>query len=268
MKILIYANCQGEAIKKMVEIQNKDNKITYVSNYDCITRNSPISIRLINKHDIFLYQPIKKERGKHSTDYIFNNIDKKITCISFPYVYNTGMWCIVLNNNNLKNGFNNSYLDFNENTRISGLNQIKNYYNIDTLINDFYEEKIDFNLKFRFIESLNKLKNIEKNTDIKICDFIMKNYKKIQMFYRDCHPSVDLMVEITKRICKKININFIENKTYKISDFNMLTNGYIPITPYEKKELELDFKIPLYFKKENDKWKSYYTDIFKKLIYK
>ena len=265
MKILIYANCQGEAIKKLLLGQNPKLNITYVSNYNCIHKNIPISIDLINQQDLFLYQPIKRERGKHSTDYILSNINQKIKCISFPYLYNTGMWCMVLNNNNLKNGFNNSYVDFNENTRISGLNQIKNYYNIDTLINDFYEEKIDFNLKFRFIESLNKLKNIEKNTDIKICDFILKNYKKIQMFYRDCHPSVDLMVEITKRICKKINIEFTEKDIYELSEFNMLTNGYIPITPYERKELGLEFKIPNFFKKINNDWKNYYKNILKKV---
>lgn len=265
MKILIYANCQGEAIKKLLQTQNLKLNITHVSNYNCIHKNIPISIDLINQQDLFLYQPIKRERGKHSTDYILSNINQKIKCISFPYLYNTGMWCMVLNNNNLKNGFNNSYVDFNENTRISGLNQIKNYYNIDTLINDFYEEKIDFNLKFRFIESLNKLKNIEKNTDIKICDFILKNYKKIQMFYRDCHPSVDLMVEITKQICKKINIEFTEKDIYDVSEFNMLTNGYIPITPYERKELGLEFKISNFFKKINDDWKNYYKNLLKKI---
>ena len=265
MKILIYSNCQGEAIKQILEMQDKNIKISSVSNYDCIVNNKPISINFINKHDILLYQPIKKERGKHSTDYILNNINKNVKCISFPYIYNTGMWCIVLNNNNLKNGFNNSYLHFDEHTIISGLEAIKDNHN-NNLLDDFYNNRIDFNLKKRFFDSLDKLKNMEKNTDIKICDFIKNNYKKMQMFYRDCHPSVNLISEITYRICKKIDIDFVENKSYELSDFNMLTNGYIPITPVERKELGLEFEIPLYFKKENEQWKTYYFNLFTKIF--
>jgi hypothetical protein len=45
----------------------------------------------------------------------------------------------------------------------------------------------------------------------------------------------------------------------------MLTKGYIPITPYERKELELEWGITDNFKEQNKKWEEYYFKLFKSL---
>ena len=264
-KVLIYANCQGSAIKLILEKLFPNFQITLISNYDSIVNKRPININLINNHDVFLYQPINKNRGQYSSDYILSQLKSNIIKISFPYIYNTGMWSIVINNNNLNNGFNNSYIDFNENSKINGNECIQKYKNLNDLYNDFINEKLFFNLKERFNNSIIKLKQIEKTTDIKIVDFIENNYKIIPMFYRDCHPSLEIMKEVKKRILIILKLNFNINKLNDIinlQDFNMLTCGYIPITPYERRELELEWDIPDYFKEENKKWKEYYFKLF------
>ena len=268
MNIYIYSNCQGEAIKVILKKLYPTSIITYQSNYNTIISKIPININLINTYDVFLYQPINKNKGEYSTDYILSKLKHNIVKISFPYIYNTGMWNIVINNNNLINGFNNSYTNFNENSRINGIDCLIKYKNLNDLYNDFINEKLFFNLKKRFFDSINKLKDIEKKTDIKISNFIEKNYKIIPMFYRDCHPSLETLKEVTKRILILLKLDFdnnILNNITNLQEFNMLTNGYIPITPYEIKELDLQWNIVEYFKQENKKWKDYYLSIFKNL---
>ena len=268
MKIIIYANCQGSAIKVIFEKLFPNFHITLISNYDSIVNKCPININLINNNDIFLYQPINANRGQYSSEYILSKLKPNIIKISFPYIYNTGMWSIVINNNNLNNGFNNSYVDFNENSKINGNECIQKYKNLNDLYNDFVNEKLFFNLKERFNNSIIKLKQIEKTTDIKISDFIENNYKFIPMFYRDCHPSLETIKEVTKRILILLKLDFDNNKLNNITnleEFNMLTNGYIPITPYERKELELEWDMTDYFKEENQKWKEYYLKLFRTL---
>ena len=88
------------------------------------------------------------------------------------------------------------------------------------------------------------------------------------MFYRDCHPSLEVMKEVTKRILELLKLDFpIDqlNDITNLEDFVMLTNGYIPITYYERKELQLKWDIPEYFQEENKQWKNYYSKIFKSL---
>ena len=43
----------------------------------------------------------------------------------------------------------------------------------------------------------------------------------------------------------------------------MITNGYIPITNYEIKKLDLHFNINKYFETKNNNWKKYYKILFK-----
>lgn len=262
MIITIYSNCQGHALKIILEKIFKKIKVNYISNYEYIYNKKNIDYSMINDSDYFIYQPIKKERGKYSTDYILSKIDNKVITVSFPYIYNTGMWAIVINNNNLSNGFNNNYTDFNLNSKIFGKEYISNF---EKDIEKIFKGGINFNLKNRFFESLNKLTKIEENTDIKISDFIRNNYKNIQMFYRDCHPSLELMKEVFSRLMIFLEIPFERNHLIKINDlndFNMLTNGYIPITKIERKELELIFEINDFFKVENENYKNYFKKIF------
>lgn len=261
MKIIIYANCQGEALKKIFDKIFKNFNIIYLSNYNYIEGNKPIDFNIFNDCNLFIYQPIKKERGIHSTDYILSRLNKTIKKISFPYIYNVGMWSLIINNNNLKNGFNNNYIDINLNSRIFGFEYLKGYK-----YKDLIEGKINFKLKKRFFESIDRLKITEERTDIKISDFITKNYKDIQMFYRDCHPSLELIKEVFKRIILKTDFKYCDNDLNIINDLNdfkMLTGGYIPITPIERRELELNFKINNFFIEENNNWRNYYYKIIK-----
>jgi len=269
MKLIFYANCQGDAIKLIINKLLPELQVNIISNYNSIYYKYPIDINFINSHDIFLYQPIDKNNGPYSSDYILSHLKTNMIKISFPYIYNTGMWNIVINNNNLKNGFNNSFSMFNENSRISGNEYIEKYDDLNLLYNDFINKKMFFNLEQRFHNSISKLKQLETITTIKISDFIEENYKIIPVFYRDCHPSIETIKELTKRILNTLNINFDINdfdNINNISEFNMLTNGYIPITPYEIKELELKWDIPYIFKEENKLWKEYYMKLFKSII--
>lgn len=117
-----------------------------------------------------------------------------------------------------------------------------NAYFKDTLIEEAYinnasktlENIMHYILEYRFTEDMvcaglsamaKKLKEREKNWDIKIVDYIIDNYKKQQMFVDVSHPSNDLMLKICHEVCKKLGIDDSGNK--KIYQFNLGAEAFV-----------------------------------------
>jgi hypothetical protein len=74
----------------------------------------------------------------------------------------------------------------------------KNMNNID-IMTLFDNNLLDFNFEERWTFSLNILKDSEKITDIKISDFIENNYKNIELFYTNNHPTNYIFLEIVNQ---------------------------------------------------------------------
>ena len=101
MKILYYSNCQYVGIHYFLQqtIQ-APIEIYHLENYTLIKEQKPIPVDRISEADIFIYQPIDKQHGIYSTEStVKNNIMSylKPNCkiISFPYIYNCALWCLV-----------------------------------------------------------------------------------------------------------------------------------------------------------------------------
>lgn len=90
-------------------------------------------------------------------------------------------------------------------------------------------------------DSLNELKIREKDVDVKIGDYIEKNYMKEQLFYSVNHPNHHVMYEYANRILNYLGYNSLP----KISEmdlymlFGTLKGQDIPIYPAVVKALNL-----------------------------
>jgi hypothetical protein len=169
-----------------------------------------------------------------------------------------------MNPNNDKNGFNNNYTDVNINCEFSGIDFLKPFSNVSEAVEAFFNESVEFDLPNRLTSDLLRLENQEKNIDIKISDFIKQNYRKELLFYRDVHPTLFLLKEVAVRILKFLSIPYNTNFNENLLDLNKIpaiTGGYQPLSSHSFNELNLKFARPIFFNKENESWKNYYTNL-------
>jgi len=83
---------------------------------------------------------------------------------------------------------------------------------------------------------LEKIKEIDSYSDIKMYNFVLNNYKKIKLFENHSHPREYFYFIMVEKILKKLNIPIQNIKTH-----NRCSDSYYPIHPEVNKILDLDF---------------------------
>ena len=231
---ILYGNCQGRHVEYILNQSNifkKKYSTYYFANYELINSKNKLDINFINllkNCKLFIYQPVKKIHGIYSTSQnIDNNVYSylSVDCIkiSFIYINNIALDTFLhetfdanLNNKDkqllynieeMKNIDPKFYVFYN----YFGFKDIFNYklnkkYSNSDILSLFDNNLLDFNFKERWEFSFNILKDNEKITDIKISDFIEKNYKNIELFYTNNHPTNYIFLEVVNQILDKINI--------------------------------------------------------------
>lgn len=235
---ILYGNCQAKQLEYILnqnDIFNKKYITYYFANYELINSKNELDINFINllkNCKLFIYQPVKKNHGIYSTSQnIDNNIYSylSIDCIkiSFIYINNIALDTFLyetfdsnMNNIDIKLLYNieemktintkfyifYNYFGFKDIFDYKLNKKYSNYY----IISLFDNNLLDFNFKERWEFSFNILKDNEKNTDIKVSDFIENNFKNIELFYTNNHPTNYIFLEIANQIFDKINILKLE----------------------------------------------------------
>jgi hypothetical protein len=272
MKIFIFGNCQGQAIGRMLSHVGFDD-ITHIHNYIYIHNITLCdSIKtLLNNCDVFIYQPLSNKYPIYNTDNLKSYLKSSCLTISFSYIYNDGMLPLIKTfGRDLP--VSNEYANDNLINVIYGnveiISNLKNkgipLYEILELYNN---NKIDFNFKRRFENSLSILKEKEKNTDINISDFIELYHSKYKLFnyhlngLTQCnHPSNILLIEICKKVIDRINLHFITYYNSELlCDFKTL-NELIPGDHYPSR-YEINFFKYEWITKEAETTDEYYKNI-------
>lgn len=91
-------------------------------------------------------------------------------------------------------------------------------------------------IKDNFKVFIKKILEREKGWDIKISDFILKNYKKMKLFYDAGHPTNDIMVHISKNVLFKLDID------EDIFTLRCMDAHEVPVYPIVKKVLNLEWE--------------------------
>jgi len=217
MQVFIFTNCQGVILKHLLpssfEVHIRHN-YSYINH---TTLDSTI-YDLLKTCDYFIYQPLYSY-PVYNTDNLKTYLKPTCKCISFPYIYN--------------NAFTPLFKSYKRDIVINGEydkdahNDVQ-YYNIEPIITlkrkglsltdillQYQNNEIDFCYKERFEDSINRLKQKELHTDVKVAQFIIDNHKKHRLFnyhyasndYTTCnHPSNILIMHYVNQIFRMMEV--------------------------------------------------------------
>ena len=253
--IVIYSNCAGGMIKNMFEkhIYTKDKyKIDYFYNYQNLDKKNIDSSHkvLLNNCNIFIYQPLNQFYT--DSEYDITNIKKYLNTntiiLKINYYRFRGFW------------FNSEYKPYNNYKNYKFLDM--NYYGIHNSFENFNStNKSDINIKIDniyiskdelllfFNNEIKKFKLIDDNSDIKMFEYFINNYKNKQLFHDPFHPTNLFFYEMFRQIILKLHNHELEYEDYNfINLFNNIeiTHWALPILPIVKEHLELKIKDYVY----------------------
>jgi hypothetical protein len=251
--LLFCTNCQGPAITKYLQDSKKFNElynVDYIENWILLKTNDKSKyIEKLKICDVFIYQPLKKKHGELSTETengLKTYLKSGCKLISFPYIYNSGLWPFfhhVSDENEFYPGLSGFRI-----TNIEVIKELLKSYSKEQILKLYIDDKINFNYKKRFFDSISILEENEKNTDIPVSKYILDNYQSKRLFFIKDHPSKYILIYVANKILEILNIEYIieEGKFYEnyhqmIDSAYKRKENYWPITESCAKELNLEY---------------------------
>lgn len=208
-KVLVYSTCQGLMIREHLyncpEFMAEYDYVEVVQNYQLIWGkqnflDDPIRADYLKNCDVFIHQPLNDSYGSNATSALLPYLKPTAKQITIPYIWNTAFWPLV----------ESQIVDTTDNFHVVSKSIIKNKGVITSLVDRglsydnirslYLEGKIDFKYQHRWDKVITVLQLKEKNTDIKVVDFILDNYKKTKLFANTSHPTSVLIKYMTEQI--------------------------------------------------------------------
>ncbi len=210
-KIFIQANCQGQAIKTIINSVPRLKEIFAIYELRAIhlwnDTDKELVFNSIKECDIYLHQPISKYFREYSSENLKMYLKKGSISISFPVIYFSGYnpETVYLKNKEKKKIA--LYFDYHD------INLIKMYLD-GRSIDEVYSTLNDSNLyTYEFIrnnieKSFHELEQREKNLDIAISSYIKQNLQQgNKLFFSMNHPINDVLCELVNRILYQLSID-------------------------------------------------------------
>lgn len=242
MKVCIYANCQGIGIEKFLQIGlNKKCEISTILNYEKLANKTPLEYDIISECDLFIYQHLTKSHGVYSTDSdaengVLNYLKEGCVKISIPFVYNTSLWSMFIEGEEVIN--KDVILDLKN--KGCSLQDILNMY-------DKFELDFKYDSRYRYCQNI--LKEKEKNCNIKVSDFVEKEFINSKLLLTQNHPTSIIFVWMTNQILNLIGSNYILNHELYEENYVQLPGIY----NYNKYDIDYwNLKYPV--KCDGDEW--------------
>ncbi len=204
LKCTLYGNCQMKVVYDYLTKKHPERyECTLVINYKTIFDSNLLPLQQLQQADIFIFQPLHGH-GRIDTDYIrANYLKSSCRCISFPYIFFSGYFP--------------DYVDDRNNIRtISdkcpfgiygyGHQKIIDFIALGLAPHHILElsERDDLfspgELYGNLERTLEILREKEKETDVKLSDFIKKNFRKYRLFHTVKHPTNVLLKELFKQL--------------------------------------------------------------------
>jgi hypothetical protein len=266
MNIVLYSNCSGNIIKNMFDrhIYTKDKFIiNYIINYENLDKILDIShIEMLKNCDFFLYQPFNQlyTHSEYDISNLKNYLKQSCIILKINFYRFKGFW------------FESEYKPYNSYNNYKFLNM--KYYGIHNSFINFNGSKEEIiekinNLKINkeefliyFKEELNNFMKIDNNSDIKMYDYFINNYKSKHLFHDIFHPTNLFFYELFRQLVFKLtSYELIFEDMEFINLFNdiEMTHMALPILPIIKEILEI--------KKLDDIWIFYPPEYGDKKIY-
>ena len=261
LQVTIWANCQGDAIKTMLNRYHSDKyDVKHFMNYEYIYSNKPIPEDF--KHtDIFIYQNYSKSNGTYDLSTILTNVLKpscKRICIpslrgEFLFCYTNTPLHRVKNNNTItpktpygKFCYGIDYID----NELHDIDYTRyNEFDKTQLIECVYNKLMDPNLVSIFTICTYFNKNIDflrskiVSSDIpELLDFIIMNFKQIRLFHNTNHPTGVLLSFMVQKVFQLLSLDYPNvEENIRIID-NSLSDWVMPILPSVSKYYSFTFE--------------------------
>lgn len=232
----IYANCQGLVIKEILEGYppfSHSYTISYIPNYRYMHEKTELPRNLLENTDLFIYQPIDKKREIYCThpDYpngIANILKKSCISISFPYIYNSGIFILFEEGEDINN-------------KSSIMELIQKGLCLREILEKFTKIEIDFNVRQRYEQSMLIMKEKEKDCIIKVSDLIERDIRKRRVFYTQNHVANFITYHVVNEILRMTDLPEIYESSW---GNEKMANFIWPLSPYEISALNLSYAHP------------------------
>lgn len=246
MNVVLYSNCAGNIIQHMFNSHTYTRDkfiIHYIINYEQLDKNMTAEHKqLLESCDIFLYQPFNQHYSY--SEYDIEKVKQllKPTCLilRINYYRFKGFW------------FESDYKPYNEYCNYKFLDY--KYYGLHKDFINFVGDRaqtrnkikninIDRTLFLEYFQSeLDQLKLLDDNSDVKMYDYFITNYKHKHLFHDVFHPTNLFFYEIFRQIVLKLtghellyeDMDFI----HTLNDIEM-THWALPILPQIKGILDM-----------------------------
>lgn len=267
-KCVIFSNCQGTiGISHYLKHSNfKDDYDIYsFQNYIYIKNNTIDEnfLNLLKECDLFIYQPLSDIYPIYNTNNLLKQLKPSCKLISFPYIYNEALYPLT---RKLKRDiiFNNIEYDLNNSDNYTLINDDiilklkKDGLSLNTILNYYDNQLIDFMFKERFENSMNILKEKEYICDIKVHDYIIENIHKYNLFNTSNHPSNRVLHYCTNQILMQLGYNLIDYK--EINEILPAFDRYL--SSYEYNFYNYEYINKEYYKEGDNYYKRLITYIY------
>lgn len=250
--VVINANCHGNEVEKYLrQSPSFNNSYMIYPNPDInLNEKREIPVDLLRYTDVYIHQDIRIDNSigyKLSDDYVRQYLSDDVLDICIPNFVGMAGW-MYPNLTTLDKtiyGMNNNpfYVFYRDEVLEEALKCCCSFEEIKMFwINYQYEEE---SLRTAFNKCMNRLKGREKNWDVKVYDFIMKNYKDVPCFTDSSHPSKYLMKVIGRQVANLLEIKDIDDKHYE-SDLGVKA----PLLKCVSEYFHLVFQVPRELRKE------------------
>lgn len=225
--VMVHGNCQTHVISSMLATNMEFNKKYITCEMPIIWEGGKgeagklerLRLELMAESgifrltDIFFTQDVSKDNRfwyKFSTEYLITLLRKDCTVITISNLFFMGYFPQYkkLKNPSGVNFFRGKILDSTEYMDINILQMIINDKSDDEIIKEItspkYYHKEDLITSTK--KELELFKNREQNIDIKMHDYLEKNWKNYLLFATSNHPTRKVMIEFSIRILNKLGI--------------------------------------------------------------
>lgn len=203
--VVFYANCQGHGIRQILGAhpdmaRDYDLKnATVLGNYSYMNTNADLPLEILEKADLFIYQPISADRGKYSTRELLSTLKPGCKNESFVYLYNYAFWeTLVFADGDYDVGtFGMKYAALNHEPITSLRDNGVSWEEVQQRI---VNNTLDWKFADRYQKTQALLREKEEACSVRVADFIDQHHKTNLLFYTQNHPTMFLLVYVAKQI--------------------------------------------------------------------
>ena len=233
MKILFYGGCHAASLKQIFDRYGQGVSISSsLTNYQLIRKKIPFPYQNISKYDVVIFNPIRNKES-YNTLYLEEYLTKKnIPYFKYPWIQWNGYFPEYSNTKigQWYQGWWPVFLD-----QLAKESDDRNHFVEKVYLKKDFEQLVLSN----FNETTFRLSKNESDCEIKLSQFILKNYNHIRLFLTPNHPSSHLYKYLASKISDLINIKL--DDSFEEIDDEVQSGSSLPILPFVKKVLNLSF---------------------------